>query len=224
MTLHSRADARTDLLHGTLDMLDSPDPPVGAAARLRHRPDDPRAVVRRPAGRDRVALSGPAAARQEGLGDGEVGPDRGQPAREVLPAHARGQEAARSARNRGGRELVNAIGRVMTPAAAPGQRGVAMSILSWLTAAARRSRRRRLPGRDPRASGDRRPTSGVADGADPARAHYAALKEFGNVTLTTEAARRVWTPRWLEAAARSDERRPLRGPRRSRRTRPSRSP
>ena len=39
----------------------------------------------------------------------------------------------------------------------------------------------------------------IADGADQTDAHYAALKEFGNVTLTTEAARSVWTPRWLEA-------------------------
>ena len=38
-----------------------------------------------------------------------------------------------------------------------------------------------------------------AEGADPETAHYAALKDFGNLTLTTEAARRVWTPRWLEA-------------------------
>ncbi len=39
----------------------------------------------------------------------------------------------------------------------------------------------------------------VADGADRTDARYAALKEFGNVTLTTEAARSVWTPRWLES-------------------------
>jgi hypothetical protein len=39
----------------------------------------------------------------------------------------------------------------------------------------------------------------VADGLDRGDARYAALKEFGNVTLTTEAARRVWTPRWLDA-------------------------
>ena len=38
----------------------------------------------------------------------------------------------------------------------------------------------------------------VADGADRADAHYAALREFGNVTRTTEEARRVWTPEWLE--------------------------
>lgn len=38
----------------------------------------------------------------------------------------------------------------------------------------------------------------MADGKDQETARYAALKEFGNVTLTTEAARRVWTPGWLE--------------------------
>lgn len=38
----------------------------------------------------------------------------------------------------------------------------------------------------------------VAEGADRETAHYAALKDFGNVTLTTEAARRVWTPAWVE--------------------------
>ena len=37
----------------------------------------------------------------------------------------------------------------------------------------------------------------VADGVDQQDARYAALREFGNVTQTTEAARRVWTPRWL---------------------------
>jgi len=38
----------------------------------------------------------------------------------------------------------------------------------------------------------------MADGADPETAHYAALKEFGNVIQTAEDARRVWRPRWLE--------------------------
>ena len=38
----------------------------------------------------------------------------------------------------------------------------------------------------------------LADGSDPESARYAALREFGNVTLTTEAVRSVWTPRWLE--------------------------
>ncbi len=39
----------------------------------------------------------------------------------------------------------------------------------------------------------------MAGGADKETARYAALKDFGNVTLTTEAARRVWTPWWVEA-------------------------
>jgi predicted permease len=38
----------------------------------------------------------------------------------------------------------------------------------------------------------------IADGSDRRDARYEALREFGNVTLTTEAARRVWTPRWVE--------------------------
>jgi len=70
-----------------------------------------------------------------------------------------------------------------------------MGILSWL-------KRRRLDEDDFKdeirahlalAEQDR-----MADGADRQSARYAALKEFGNVTLTTEAARRVWTPTWLE--------------------------
>jgi predicted permease len=39
----------------------------------------------------------------------------------------------------------------------------------------------------------------IADGADPETARYSALKEFGNVTLTREATRRVWTPWWIDA-------------------------
>src|SRR5216110_42384 len=38
-----------------------------------------------------------------------------------------------------------------------------------------------------------------SDGADPRSAQLESLKEFGNVTLTTEAARRVWTPWWIDA-------------------------
>lgn len=39
----------------------------------------------------------------------------------------------------------------------------------------------------------------MADGADPTTARQASLKDFGNVTLTREAAHRVWTPSWLDA-------------------------
>jgi macrolide transport system ATP-binding/permease protein len=38
-----------------------------------------------------------------------------------------------------------------------------------------------------------------ADGEDARSARLASLKDFGNVTLTTEAARRVWRPWWVEA-------------------------
>jgi macrolide transport system ATP-binding/permease protein len=38
----------------------------------------------------------------------------------------------------------------------------------------------------------------MADGVDRPRAQLASLKDFGNVTLTTEAAHRVWTPSWLD--------------------------
>ena len=38
-----------------------------------------------------------------------------------------------------------------------------------------------------------------AEGADDRSARLASLKDFGNVTLTTEAARRVWTPWWIDA-------------------------
>src|SRR5437660_1497177 len=39
----------------------------------------------------------------------------------------------------------------------------------------------------------------TAAGADRRSAQLASLKDFGNVALTTDAARRVWTPWWLEA-------------------------
>jgi putative ABC transport system permease protein len=38
----------------------------------------------------------------------------------------------------------------------------------------------------------------VADGADQDAARDASIKDFGNITLTTEAARSVWRPRWLD--------------------------
>jgi predicted permease len=71
-----------------------------------------------------------------------------------------------------------------------------MSIWSWLT-------RRQLDEEDLqdeiqahlKIAADER----IAEGADPQRARLESLKEFGNVTLTREAAHRVWTPRWLDA-------------------------
>jgi len=39
----------------------------------------------------------------------------------------------------------------------------------------------------------------IERGEDPASARLAALKEFGNVTLTRDSMRGVWHPRWLDA-------------------------
>ena len=99
-----------------------------------------------------------------------------------------------------------------------------MGILSWLKRPAAvdstKTTSRRRSARTWRSPREER----IADGADRESAHYAALKEFGNVTLTTEAARRVWTPAvargrcaiWRATSATRSVR--------SRRTRPSRSP
>ena len=38
----------------------------------------------------------------------------------------------------------------------------------------------------------------IERGEDPEAARYAALREFGNVTLTRESMRDVWRSRWLE--------------------------
>jgi putative ABC transport system permease protein len=74
-----------------------------------------------------------------------------------------------------------------------------MAILAWL----KRLTRRRLDEQDfdeeIRAHLAIATDEGIADGADRQTARYAALKDFGNVTLTTEAARHVWTPWWLDA-------------------------
>src|SRR5438067_9233535 len=40
----------------------------------------------------------------------------------------------------------------------------------------------------------------IERGEDPTSARLAALKEFGNVTLTRDSMRSIWRPRWLEAA------------------------
>ncbi len=40
----------------------------------------------------------------------------------------------------------------------------------------------------------------VERGEDPVSARLAALKEFGNVTLTRDSIRRIWRHRWLDAA------------------------
>jgi putative ABC transport system permease protein len=74
-----------------------------------------------------------------------------------------------------------------------------MSIVAWLKGL----KRRRLDDEDLqeeiRAHLAMAAEERIADGADRQAARDEALKEFGNVTLTTEAARRVWTPWWVDA-------------------------
>jgi predicted permease len=73
-----------------------------------------------------------------------------------------------------------------------------MSIVAWL----KRLKRRRLDEDDLqeeiRAHLAIATEERIADGADAESARHAAVKDFGNVLLTTEAARKVWTPWWLE--------------------------
>jgi predicted permease len=70
-----------------------------------------------------------------------------------------------------------------------------MAIFSWL-------KRRRLDDEDfqdeIRAHLTMAANERMADGQDPESARLASLKEFGNLALTSEAARRVWTPGWLD--------------------------
>ena len=73
-----------------------------------------------------------------------------------------------------------------------------MSIRSWL-------RRRRLSLDEADFKEEIRAHLAIAErerreaGDDASRAREGSLKDFGNVTLTTEAARQVWVPRWLAA-------------------------
>jgi predicted permease len=73
-----------------------------------------------------------------------------------------------------------------------------MSIVAWF----KRFKRRRLDEEDLqeeiRAHLAIATKERIADGADPESARHAAVKDFGNVLLTREAARKVWTPWWLE--------------------------
>ena len=97
MTLHSsRPDARTDLLHGTLDMLIlrtlqwGPQHGYAIGQTIRAQSSD---VLQVEAGSLYPALQRLA---KKGWVDREMGPDRRQPARQVLSPHARRQEAAPS--------------------------------------------------------------------------------------------------------------------------------
>ena len=95
MTLHSsRSDARTDLLHGTLDMLIlrtlqwGPQHGYAIGQTIRAQSSD---VLQVEAGSLYPALQRLA---KKGWVDREVGSDRRESAREVLSADARRQETA----------------------------------------------------------------------------------------------------------------------------------
>src|SRR5262245_51336158 len=101
---------------------------MGAATRLCDRPDDPDPVGRVAQDRNRIALPGAAPPRKTGLGDVRVAPDRGQPARQVLPADAEGQEAAAA----GARSLVAAgLGDRHDPQTETIER-LTMGVMRWL--------------------------------------------------------------------------------------------
>ena len=85
-------------------------------------------------------------------------------------------------------ELVNAIARIMTPA--PRAEEYSRRSNGWLDDD---DFQEEIRAHLQIAADDGLP-AGRSARRDPRRA-----KEFGNVTLTTEAARRVWTPWWLEA-------------------------
>jgi predicted permease len=76
---------------------------------------------------------------------------------------------------------------------------IVRDLIAWL----RRSKWRRLDDEDfqdeIRAHLSIAADDKMAEGVDRQTARYAAMRDFGNVTLTTEAARRVWTPWWLDA-------------------------
>ena len=84
-----------DLLQGTLDLLVLRTLQPGSPARLGHLAADPADLGGRPARQPGLALPVAPPARARGLDRGGVGQLRQQPAREVLPADARGPQAAR---------------------------------------------------------------------------------------------------------------------------------
>ena len=103
MTLHpSRAGARGDLLHGTLDMLIlrtlqwGPQHGYAIAQTIRAQSSD---VLHVEAG---LALPGVAAPGQERLGLREMGSDRCESAREVLQDYCRRPESSSCANTRAG--------------------------------------------------------------------------------------------------------------------------
>ena len=213
MTLHSsRPDARTDLLHGTLDMLIlrtlqwGPQHGYAIGQTIRAQSSD---VLQVEAGSLYPALQRLA---KKGWVTAKWGQTDANQRAKFYRLTPEGKKQLLREESRW-TELVNAIGRVMNPAPAPEPRSSACRSWPGSRAEAAAPRRRGLPGGDPRAPGDRR---GRADRRRrrSARARSYAVAEG---LRQRHADHRSGPPR-LDAVvargpARSAERRPLRDPR-----------
>jgi PadR family transcriptional regulator, regulatory protein PadR len=119
MTLHSRADARTDLLHGTLDMLIlrtlrwGPQHGYAIAQTIRAQSSE---VLQVEAGSLYPALQRLA---KKGWVTGKWGQTEANQRAKFYTITPEGKQQLGREESRWS-ELVQAIGRVMTPAAAPG--------------------------------------------------------------------------------------------------------
>ena len=168
MTLHSsRPDARTELLHGTLDMLIlrtlqwGPQHGYAIGQTIRAQSSD---VLQVEAGSLYPALQRLA---KKGWVTSKWGQTDANQRAKFYPLTPEGKKQLLREESRW-TELVNAIGRVMNSGRRREPRSSHVDpVLAEAAAAAARPRRRRLRGRDPRAPGDRRRTRRVADGADP---------------------------------------------------------
>src|SRR5262245_16011873 len=118
------------------------------------------------------------------MAQGGVGDQRGEPAREVLPADGEGEGPA-GARTR---PLVAARPRDWTDHEPGREEGVELMKpdLDDLDEEIRGHLALSIKER-------------IERGEDPESARQAALKEFGNVLLTRDSIRSVWRPRWFDA-------------------------
>src|SRR5262249_29208142 len=149
----------------------------------------PCAVRRAAQGRNRLPVPGATPAREARLAEIRMGRQRGEPAREVLPADG-GWEGAADARA-GSVVADRGCDRTHHEPRAGGE-GVARV-------------RRRVPDIDDLDAEIRGHLAisiqqRIDRGEDPASARLAALKEFGNLTLTRDSMRSVWRHRWLDSA------------------------
>ena len=150
MARKSRADARGDMLQGTLDMLVLQDPHHRARPRPHHRACHREGLRRGAAGGTRVALSRAASARGSRTHRRVLGNVREQPQGQVLPDHAE-----RAASPAGGAQPVAAARRRGDARARTGNRVDDHAVATLFRA--KQARRRSLAGnRALHRAGDRR--------------------------------------------------------------------